>query len=85
MSHLLSDLERKALIEFYHATHGPGLSYYGNWCSEEPLSEWSRVSVEGGHVVVLSLDYAGLKGKPQSTRSRIILLVVINIINNIYI
>ena len=74
MFHLTSDLERKALIEFYHATNGPEWSYSGNWCSEEPLSAWSGVSVDRGHVVELSLDSTGLKGKPLSTLSRIIII-----------
>ena len=64
MSHLLSDDERKALIEFFNATNGPEWKYSTNWCSEEPLSQWYGVGTESGHVVTLNLGGNGLKGKP---------------------
>ena len=61
MSYLVS--ERKILIEFYHSTKGPEWTSSANWCSEEPLSQWRGVSVEGGRVVKIDLRENGLKGK----------------------
>ena len=59
---MMSD-ERKILIEFYNSTNGPEWKNNTNWCSDEPLSEWYGVSVEGERVVVLDLKENGLKGK----------------------
>jgi hypothetical protein len=59
----ITEQERAALIEFYHATNGPQWTNNDNWCSDKPLSEWNGVSVRNNRVYRIQLPYNGLEGE----------------------
>lgn len=50
------DRERQALIAIYKALNGDNWTNNQNWCSDNPLSEWSGVGVYNGSVSTLSLS-----------------------------
>jgi len=59
--------EKQALIDLYNATGGDDWIDNTNWLSDEPVSEWYGISVEGDHVVRISLSGNNLIGTvPES-------------------
>ena len=55
--------DRDALIEFYHATHGPNWTNNTNWLSDKPLGEWHGVTTdENGQVCELGVNNNNLSG-----------------------
>lgn len=57
------DLERKALMAFYEATGGDSWTNHTNWGSDQPLSEWYGVCVDGeGSVTQINMFQNNLSG-----------------------
>lgn len=63
--------DRNALIAFYNAMDGPNWRYNANWCSDNPVVEWSGVETnKDGIVVRLSFINNNLNGEiPQNILS----------------
>ena len=56
--------DRAALAALYHATGGPDWVDSANWLTEEPLSQWTGVRVDGaGRVISLGLGRNRLRGE----------------------
>jgi hypothetical protein len=55
--------ERQALIDLYNATDGPNWPIGGfSWNTPAPLSTWTNVRVDNGHVVSVVLGTFGITG-----------------------
>ncbi|MGN0257473.1 MAG: M64 family metallopeptidase [Bacteroides sp.] len=55
--------DREALKAFYQAAEGEQWSDHANWCTDQPLSSWKGVEVDGeGRVKAISLPNNSLKG-----------------------
>ncbi|MYC06806.1 MAG: hypothetical protein F4X57_06510 [Chloroflexi bacterium] len=60
---VVPDPQRDALEAFYNATGGAGWTNKANWLSDQPLSQWHGVTVNGqGQVTHLSLRNNNLSG-----------------------
>ena len=61
----VSKAEKMALLDLYKSTNGT--SWIKQWNMDQPVSEWYGVTVEGNHVVEISLFRNNLSGIiPQS-------------------
>ncbi|KAJ1437451.1 hypothetical protein B484DRAFT_301306, partial [Ochromonadaceae sp. CCMP2298] len=54
--------ERGALMDLYHATHGPAWTRRNSWGTSAPLGDWFGVTVDRGVVVKLALPCNNLRG-----------------------
>lgn len=54
--------ECEALVAFYSSTNGAGWSYNANWLEKLEVGTWFGVTVEEGHVTILSLYSKNLTG-----------------------
>ena len=59
--------ERQALIDLYNATDGPNWAFNTNWNTAAPLSEWTNVNTENGHVVSVGISTFGAVGTLPSS------------------
>ncbi|CAM9176943.1 unnamed protein product [Chrysoparadoxa australica] len=64
-------------MSFFEAANGQQWSYNASWGTTRPLSEWNGVSVEGGHIVALTLRRNRLKenGPCRNCSSCLLLLL----------
>ncbi len=51
--------ERDALIALYNATNGASWNTNTNWLTEEPVDTWFGITVVGGHITEIDLDWTG--------------------------
>lgn len=61
--------ERQALIDLYNATDGANWAFNDNWTTAAPLSEWTNVTVNGGHVRSVILNNNSATGTLPSSLS----------------
>ncbi|WP_339753301.1 T9SS type A sorting domain-containing protein [uncultured Winogradskyella sp.] len=61
--------ERQALIDLYNATDGPNWIFNAGWNTAAPLSEWTNVTVENGHVTSVVIATFGVVGTLPSSLS----------------
>ena len=58
-----SEIERKALIEFYNATNGAQWDKNDNWGSDKPLDQWYGITLVNNRVSVVQLPCNKLEGE----------------------
>jgi hypothetical protein len=58
----LEGVQRGALLDLFHATHGSHWTTRTNWGSSLPLADWAGVTVKDGCVVKLKLASNNLRG-----------------------
>ena len=56
------DVDRKALVAFYHATGGDNWKVNTNWLTDAPLGEWYGVGTMGAGYVDMLVPFPGLYG-----------------------
>ncbi len=54
--------EYNALVALYDSTHGENWIYNTNWKTNEPVSTWYGITLDGFHVKVIKLWYNNLTG-----------------------
>ena len=75
--------DRAALVALYHATDGPNWVNNANWATDESLSTWHGVIVNGsGRVVKLNLSDNLLNGEIPLQLGSLSNLTVLNLFNN---
>lgn len=66
--------ERQALIDLYNATDGPNWPFNDGWNTAAPLSAWTNVTVENGHVTAVVIATFGVSGTLPSSLSNLTFL-----------